>query len=424
MRFISGGLVFLLLASLAHGENWPRFRGPNGTGVSTDKDVPVKWSDKENVLWKVALPGQGNSSPVIWGDRIFLQTASADGKERQLLCLRTSDGKQLWSRKSTGMKAKTHQKNTLASGTPAVDGERVYTVVWNGDEIALTACDLDGKELWTFPLGSFTSQHGPGHSPMVHQGRVIVANDQDGVSNLVAVDARSGQRVWQVARQAFRTCYSTPIIVKKANGDDELLVASTAGVAGYNPKDGNENWHWTWTFDRAPLRTVASPIVAHGLVFVNSGDGGGDRHTVAVHLGDKGDTTSSGLAWEAKKLFGYVPCMLVHGDHLFFVNDGGIAACHVAKTGETVWTQRLGGNVSASPILIDGKIYAVTEEGEVVVFSAGPKYQELARNQIGEVVMATPAVADNRLYIRGKTHLWCIGKSAVRSAAEPSRKPS
>jgi outer membrane protein assembly factor BamB len=375
-----------------------------------EKDLPIRWSDKENILWKVPLPGLGNSSPVIWGDRIFLQAASKDGKERLLLCLRTTDGKVLWTRKAPGEMAKTHQKNTLASGTPAVDGERVYTIFWNGEHIALHAFDLDGKELWSYPLGSFTSQHGPGHSPMVYQDKVIVANDQDGVSSLVAVDARTGRLLWQTPRQAFRTCYSTPFLLEKDGAEPELLVASTAGVAGYNLKDGSENWHWTWTFARMPLRTVASPVVAHGLIFANSGDGAGDRHTVAVRLGGKGDVTSSALVWESRRLFSYVPCMLTWGDYLFFVNDNGIAACHIAKTGESLWTERIGGNVSASPILVDGKIYAATEDGEVIVFAAGPEYKELARNQVGEPVVATPAVADNRLYIRSKNHLWCIGK--------------
>jgi outer membrane protein assembly factor BamB len=412
------GLVILTLAlcfsSAALGGNWPRFRGPNGTGTVADKDVPLKWSEQENLLWKVRLPGQGNSSPVIWGDRIFLQAATNDGKERQLLCLSTVDGKVLWTRKAPGDMAKTHRKNSLASGTPAVDGERVYTVFWNGAQIALYAYDLNGKELWQFPLGDFTSQHGPGHSPVVVDGKVIVANDQDGVANLVAVDAKTGKQVWRTPRQAFRSCYSTPFVLTQDDGTVELLVASTAGIAGYNLKDGSENWHWTWAFAKSPLRTVASPVAANGMVFANSGDGAGDRHAVAIHLGGKGDVTSSALAWESKKLFSYVPSMLTHGEHLFFVNDNGIAACHVAKTGESLWQQRIGGNVSASPILIDGKIYAVTEDGEVIIFAAGPTYKELAKNQLGEPVMATPAVADNRLYIRGKDHLFCIGKPVKR----------
>src|SRR5437588_789243 len=181
-----GGL--LVTCPLSWAGNWERFRGPNGTGVADDKDVPVKWSDGENVLWKVAIPGVGHSSPVVWGDHLFLQSASADGKDRWLLCLDPAAGKVRWTRSAPGRKGWTHPRNSLSSSTPATDGERVYAIFWDGKDITLRAYDFKGGLVWKQDLGSFTSQHGPGLSPIVYKGKVFVNDDQDGSARLLAFD--------------------------------------------------------------------------------------------------------------------------------------------------------------------------------------------------------------------------------------------
>lgn len=402
--------VCLVLAFAAAGlaGNWPRFRGPNGTGIVPDKDIPVEWTDK-NVLWKVELPGQGNSSPIIWGDNIFLQSASKDGAERYLLCLNTKDGAIRWKTMVPGDMAKTHLRNTLASATPATDGERVYAAFWDGKNCWLHGFDFNGKELWKRDLGTYESQHGAGHSPVVYDGRVFFPYDMDGAATLLALDGKTGKNLWQVPRTPFRASYSAPFMLEH-DGQPELIVASTAGVSGYNPDNGGENWHWTWSFTGMPLRTVASPIAGQGMIFANSGDGGGARHSIALKADGKGDVTKTNLVWENKKILPYVPGMLLYGDNLYFVNDRGLAGCFVARSGEEVWTERLGGGFTASPVLINGNVYAPSEEGHVFVFAAAPTFKLLAKNNLGEGVMASPAVADNKLYIRGKTSLFCIGK--------------
>jgi outer membrane protein assembly factor BamB len=416
---VKGWLVFLTLAGIAIGNagasDWPRFRGPNGTGIATDQDIPAQWTENNGVLWKSAIRGAGNSSPIVWGNRVFLQSASIDGKERLLLCLDAADGKMVWSRSIPGSKAYTHPKNTFASSTPATDGERVYCLFWDGDKVAVYAFDFQGRRVWQKDLGTFTSQHGPGTSPIIFAGKVYLANDQDqGPCALICLDAKRGRELWQVQRQAFRACYSTPFVRENGRGDPEIIVASTAGISGYNPQTGKENWAWRWTFDGMALRTVASPIESQGIIFANSGDGSGARHTIAVELGRKGDAAAPRLIWENKKNlpYPYVPTMVPWGEYLFSVHDKGIASCLVAKTGKAVWSERLGGEFSASPILIDGKIYAVNEDGEVYVFPTEPTFHLSAKNTIGEPVKATPAVAGGRLFIRGKEHLFCIGKSA------------
>jgi outer membrane protein assembly factor BamB len=402
----------LALAGPAAAGNWPRFRGPNGAGIAPDKNVPIEWNDNEGILWKTALPGEGHSCPVVWGDRIFLQSATKDARQRLLLCLDTGDGKVLWSRSVPGAAADHiyKGKNTLASSTPAVDGERVYAVFWDGRDIALQVYDFKGNLVWQRALGNFTSQHGVGASPIVCGDKVILNNDQDGSAVLLAFDAKTGKPAWQAKRPAYRACYSEPFLLERPGQPTELIVSTTMGITGYNPDTGTEDWNWEWKFTaKMPLRTVASPILGQGLILANSGDGGGDRHMVAVKPGGKGEDGPK-LAWENKRDFPYVPCMLAWGEHIYFVTDKGFAGCYVTKTGERVWSERLGSDMTASPVLINGKVVACGEDGEVYVFAAAPEFKLLAKNSLGEVVKATPAVADDRLYIRGAEHLFCIGK--------------
>jgi outer membrane protein assembly factor BamB len=395
--------------------NWPRFRGPNGTGIAADKDIPVKWGESDGILWKAPLPGLGNSSPIVWGEQIFVQSASADGKERLLLCLNATDGKLIWSRSVPGGQGKTHPKNTLASSTPATDGERVYALFWDGNDLELFAYDLKGELVWKRDLGAYTSQHGAGTSPMVYDGKVFVNNDQDGSAALQAFDAKTGQPAWEAKRTAFRACYSTPLLYEKPGGKAELIVASTAGITSYDPSSGTPNWNYTWTFDKMALRTVASAIASQGLLIANSGDGSGERNTIAIKAGGQGDVSKTNLVWENKKIFPYVPSMLAWEDRLYFVNDKGFAGCCETKTGTLLWNERLSGSdISASPILIDGKVYAINEQGEVYVFPAATSFKLLAKNTLDEPVLATPAVANNRLFIRGREHLFCIGKPAQK----------
>lgn len=403
------------LAVSAFAADWTRFRGPNGTGVATDKNIPVEFGEGKNVLWKVAIPGSGNSSPIVSKGRIFLQTATANGEERKLLCLDLKDGRTLWEKSAPGGTAKTHPKNTLASCTAAADGTRIYMPFWDGKDLSLSAFDYDGKHLWTTPLGGFQSQHGAGHSPIIHGGKVILANDQDDFAELVALYADTGKVAWKAPRPPFKASYSTPLLLERNGSGPELLTVSTAGVAGYDPDTGSELWKWTWTSNDKQLRTVGSPIVTEGMVFFGGGNGPGDRHSVGVRIDGKGDVTGTNLAWETRQLFPYVPCLLSKGEHLYFVNDEGIAACTVARTGQVTWKQRVpGGKVTASPLMIDGKVYGITETGGTFVFAADTTFKLLSQGQLDEGVMASPAVSDGRLLVRGKQHLYCFGKGEAK----------
>lgn len=409
---ISAVLIFgscLLAVSGVRAENWSRFRGPNGTGVSADKDIPVQWTDKD-LLWKTAIPGRGHSSPIVWDNKVFIQSAEKDGSQRLLLCIDAKDGKIIWTQKVPGDKAKTHNLNNLAASTPATDGERVYTLFWNGKEVAVHAFDMKGEQVWKEVLGSFKSQHGAGTSPVVYGDKVYVNFDQDGSAKIVALDAKTGKLAWQKTRQAFRACYSSPFMLDKPDGGKELVVLSTAGLGAYDPKTGDESWKWVWDWkgSKEALRTVSSPVVSNGMIFGTSGSGGGSRCIFGVKLGSKTDQAK--LVWDVRKTMPYVPSLLTLGDNLYWTGDKGVVGCTTAATGKEVWSENLNADFFASPVLIDGKVYAPSESGKVFVFQADTKYKLLGTSSLGESVMASPAVSNNRLFIRGDKSLFCIGK--------------
>jgi outer membrane protein assembly factor BamB len=404
--------------------NWERFRGPNGFGVAEDKDIPVHFGDKENILWKMPLPGLGNSSPIVWGKYLFLQTSSADGKQRLLLCIDAVHGKQLWSRgipAAQGAKIDKHPKNTLASSTPVTDGESIFVSFWDGKNVFLAAYNFKGDLIWNKPLGRWVSQHGTGASPILYKDKVIFCNDMDKESQkkepvpnpsiLYAFNKKTGDSAWELPREAYRACYSAPFLLEKLGSPTELIVTSTTSITSYNPDDGSENWRWNWTFKGMHLRTVACSYFADGMLFAGSGDGGGERQFCAIALHGAGKNARPAQLWQNFKDFPYVPCILTQGDFLYFVNDGGYAGCFEAKTGKKVWYERFQDHsFTSSPVLIGDKIYAPSEEGNVHVFTATPAgFQPIAANYLGETLRASPAVADGRLYIRGQHHLFCIG---------------
>lgn len=407
-------LVFALVttAGVSFAENWPRFRGPNGTGIVMNAKIPVEWK-KDDILWKVKIPGQGNSSPVIWENKLFLQSALPDGSQRMLVCLDAQTGEALWKQTIPAGSAKIHKMNTLASSTPAVDGKRVYVSFWDGSHVTVTAYDLNGKMEWNRNLGSFTSQHGAGASPIVAGDKVFLLFDQDEKASLVALNAANGKTVWEKPRPAYRACYGSPFLWNRG-GDKELVVVTTLELTGYNPATGKVNWRYPWKHSsKFPLRVTASPTYLGDVIFASSGDGGGDRNTLALKVNGKGGDYFTEVLWnnKNKKDFPYVPTTLAHDGKLYFVHDKGYASCFDAKTGKKIWSERLpDANFTASPLLINGKIYAPSEEGFVFVLGTGPMFEILARNELGEIIRATPAVANDRLYIRGNTHLFCIGE--------------
>lgn len=419
-------LVLTGLGSRAGADNWERFRGPHGAGISSDKNIPLTFGPQENVIWKVALPGAGNSSPIIWGQRLFLQSASKEGDLRTLFCLDTADGKIVWQQSIPGVTAKIRADSSLASSTPTTDGAAVYISFWDGKNVHLMAFDFQGQKLWSKDLGVFNSQHGPGASPIIYKDKLILAHDMDKddfftkvpnirPSNVLVFDKRTGRLVWEAARAAERTCYSAPLLVARAGQNEpDLVITSSTAITGYNPETGSKLWEhkgWQEHAVKVPMRTVATPALAGDILCVCSGGDAG-RFAIALTLPGAAYPDGPKRIWENRKDFPYVPSPLVRGEHFYFVNDYGFAGCYEVRTGKRVWFERLAdtGGFHSSPLLIDGKIYAASAAGDVYVVAAEPKFQVLARNALGELIRATPAVAGGRLYLRGERHLYCIGK--------------
>jgi len=398
----------LLLASLgrAPGQEWTRFRGPNGSGVSDANTIPTQWTERD-FNWKIQLPGAGHSSPVLWGDRIFLTSGDDQTNLLRVLCVSASQGRILWQKAFPLKPYHKNAFNSMASGTPAVDEQRVY-VCWSVPErLTLIALDHAGNPVWDKDLGPYVGQHGGGASPIVFQDQVILANDQDGPSFLIAVDAATGQTRWKTPRKATRACYATPCVYQPKDGRPALVFASQShGVYGVEPDTGKVLWELADAFDK---RVVSSPVVAAGLIVGACGSGEGGNYLVAVRPGEAATNQKAELAYAIRKSAPYVPTSICVGNLLFLWSDDGVVSCVQAASGEVTWQERLGKHFFSSPVCVDGRLFCVSTTGEVVVIRASDQFKLLATNPLGETTHSTPAVAGGRMYIHTNKHLISIG---------------
>jgi outer membrane protein assembly factor BamB len=395
-----------VLTVAARGDNWTRFRGENGTGQSSEHGFSPQWSTT-HVAWTADLPGIGHSSPVVWGDKLFITSSEDNGLKRYVLCLDARLGNKIWSRTVSFNASRKHPKSSYASSTPAVDGERVYVVFADAEHQILYAYDFEGNAVWQYDLGSYESQHAQGSSPVLFEDLVILANDQDGPSSLVACDKRTGKPVWSVERKSGpqTTAYSTPLLYQPKEGPAQLICSSGAsGVSSYDPRTGKRNW----TTNSLPARTVASPVLAGGLIFQCCGGGGQGKAMVAIDPGGHGDVSKSHIRYERTQILPYVPTPVSHGNYLFLWGDHGIVSCMDQAKGKDVWTKRVGGEFSSSPICINGMLLNVDERGNVTVLAAAPQYKQLGKFSLNDPSHSTPAVANGRLYFRTFHHLACV----------------
>jgi outer membrane protein assembly factor BamB len=412
--FLLSVLSLSLPLSLSEAADWARFRGPSGFGTA---DGPLPPINPKAPAWKVAIPGKGAGSPIVVKGKLFLQTGSDDGSTRTLLCLDPKTGATIWAKDQPGKpvakgQGGLHAKNTLASSTPASDGEFVYCVWWNGTGLSLYAYDFAGNIKWTQELGAYKSEHGAGHSPSVYQGKVFVNFDQDGSAVLYAFDARTGSKAWTDERPAHRACYTTPFLLEQPGQPAVLIVASTTRVDGYDPASGKSVWNFTinWPDPKKKLRMIGAPIYAGGLLICYAGEGGTGRYMFAIKPSGTGDISATAKVWDANKNSPYVPSMLVKGEYLYWVHDDGRVGCTELKTGKNVWDETLFGNgVTASPVLVGDRIVAISEKGQIAILKADKEYELPTKVELGEGVYATPAVSDGKVYIRGTTHLFCFG---------------
>ncbi len=417
MALISRGaslaLTFIVIAPRAGAQEWTRFRGPNGTGHSPAKGVPVSWA-AEDFVWRVPIAGASHSQPVIWGDKLFLMTALDGGNERVLLCLSKRDGKELWRQSYVLPTHRPGSKNSGFANTSAVvDAQRVIATFVSDQHQWVRAYDHAGKELWSRDLGPFKSQHGHGASPMIFENTVIVPNDQDAESFIVGLDLKAGAEVWRSERSPGRNtniaaAYCTPITHTHADGSVELLLTSQShGVSSINPRTGALNWEAP-VYDK---RMVASPIVAGDLAIGSCGSGAGTgNYLTAIKLGGKGNVAKTHAAYTLRRATPYVPTPLFADGRLYLISDSGIASAIEAATGREIWSERLPrAEFFSSPVLIGGKIYVPSTAGEMFVLATGDKFEVIARNPLGEGTHSTPCVDGGRIYLKTFTHLVCIG---------------
>jgi outer membrane protein assembly factor BamB len=411
-------IALLAVGSLCcSAQEWTRFRGPNGTGVSRAKTIPTRITD-EDINWKTELPGTGHSSPVLWGERIFLTSTGDKAGGLSVLCVNARDGKMIWKKDFSLAPFTRHQFNSFASSTPAVDAERVY-VAWNEPEhFMLTALDHDGKTVWQRDFGPFVSQHGCGISPIVYGGKVILGNEQDdmkfvkeqtrsGTSFVVAVDARTGKTMWQTPRRSAVVAYSTPCIYEPKNGKPALVFNSQGeGIYALDAESGKPLWQYEKAFT---MRSVSSPVIAGDIIMGSCGSGGGGNFVTAIKAGNATSSGSAELAWQLKKSAPYVVTGTVIGGRAWLWSDGGVVTCLDTTTGNIRYQERVGGNYFGSPVWVDGRLFCVSTTGELVVLEASDKFNVLPRYALNELCHSTPAVALGQMFIRTEKHLVSIG---------------
>jgi outer membrane protein assembly factor BamB len=408
-------LAALGLALPTCAQEWTRFRGPNGSGVSDAKTIPSAWSES-NFKWKATLPGAGHSSPVIWGDKVFVTSCDETAGKYFVFCYNTTAGTKLWQKEFPLTPYRKHNYNTLASGTPAVDAQRIYVPCTDNAHNSLIALDHKGEKVWQRDFGPYKSQHGSGVSPIVYDGKVIFPNEQDGESFLIAVDAVTGKDLWRVARNVAPSsaAYSTPCVYQPSNAPPALIFNSEVhGISAFAPDTGKILWEFPDAFDK---RSVSSPVIAGNLILGSCGSGGGGNFVVALRPPASANAKPE-RAYEVRKSAPYVPTSVCLGDWLYLWSDAGIVSRVRAATGEIQWQERVGGNYFGSPVLVDGRLFCVSTTGEVVVVATGEKFEVLARNPLNDKTHSTPAVAGGQMYIHTSGSLVCIGGPAVAGPA-------
>jgi len=430
--------LFLALSTLplTAGDEWPQFRGPNSAGVADDPKLPESWSSTRNVLWKTGIPGSGWSSPVVWGDRIFVtsvistvapetpkkglyfggnrENIPADEHRWMVYAVDWKTGKILWEREvyRGAPRSSHHLKNTFASETPVTDGERVYAYFGN---VGLFVFDMDGKPAWSEHWGPFHTRYGWGTaaSPVLYKERIYIVSDNDDQSFLAALDKRTGKQIWRVNRDEASN-WATPYIWENERRA-EIITSGTRKVRSYD-LDGT----LLWEFGGMSSIVIPTPFAQHGLLFLASGYvGDAVRPVFAVRPGARGDislkegaTSNEYIAWHLPQAGPYNPSPLVYGDYYYTLLDRGIFTCHDARTGREVYgKQRIDPEASAftaSPWAANGKIFALSEDGDTFVIQAGPEFKVLGKNSLDEMSMATPAIARGSLIIRTASKLYRI----------------
>lgn len=394
--------ALIFLSALVLMQDWPEFRGPNGQGHSDARGLPLTWSETQNVRWKVLIPGKGWSSPVIGGSRIWLTTATEEGRSLRAIAVDPQTGEIIKNIEVIRLEhpGSINIKNSYASPTPVLEQDRIYVHFGAFGTACLTQ---SGDIVWKTRLNYDNGQHGPGGSPVLYEDLLIVSCDGLDVQYVVALDKRTGKIRWKKPRNGYQA-YTTPLIIRLPEGDQAVSPGALRAIA-YEPETGRELWYVNYG---EGFSNVPRPVYGKGLVYICTGFQ--EPSLLAVRLDGRGDVTRSHVAWILNRGVPLTPSPLLVEENLYMVNDNGIATCVDAETGKVYWRTRIGGNYSASPVYADGRIYFLSEEGETVVIAPGRRFKKLAVNRLDGVTLASMAVSDSSIYIRTQTHLYRLSR--------------
>jgi outer membrane protein assembly factor BamB len=402
--------AFLCLAAAAGAGDWPAWRGPDGDGHSLERDLPARWDRTTNVRWKVPLPEEGNSSPIVWNNRVFLTQSLDHGRRRAVLCFDRADGKLLWQRETPYKEPEpTHATNPYCSASPVTDGERVVASLGSA---GLVCYDFSGKQLWHKEVGAMEHIWGNASSPVLYEDLVILWCGPGKRQVLRAVHKDTGKTSWEHEEPGgnrgddashWRGSWSTPLVIRVAD-HDELVLGVPDKVKGFDPKTGKELWSCAGL---GPL-VYTSPVSADGIVVAMSGYHG---PALAVRAGGRGDVTATHRLWRhAEGIPQRIGSPVIVGEHVYIVNENGTAQCFEIKTGKELWgKERVGEKFWGSLVAADGKLYVTDNGGTTIVLAADPHFKLIGKNPLNEQVRATLAVSNGEFFLRTYKHLWCIG---------------
>ena len=416
-------LVQVLACADSRAQEWTRFRGPNGSGISPATGFPVTWTDSD-YNWKIDLPVKGSSSPVLWGSQIFLTGDDAENERRSILCIDAKSGRIKWRRDYPFEYHHLHRDNDFASASPCVDQDGVVFVWSTPEQVLMVALSLEGEEKWRRDLGPFRGLHGSASSPIIADGLVLLANDQmdpkrfsfylpedtdwnPGKSFLIALERKTGKTRWKIDRKSELAGYATPCIRRIGDRAEAIFTSTAHGVTAVDLQSGRISWEIDQLWDD---RTVSSPQLHGDLVFGSFGKGLSGQRFVAVRP-DKAGGGKGELVYDVTKSVPLVPSFVVKDDLLFLWTDGGVVTCLDAPTGDVHWRERVGDSCYSSPLWIEGRLYGISKRGEVVVLAASKEFEELGRVDLGEKTFATPAIADGVMYLRTESRLYSLGKA-------------
>jgi outer membrane protein assembly factor BamB len=399
--------LWLVCASAVAAADWPCWRGPHGDGSSNETGLPLRWSQTENIAWATSIPGKGHSSPIVFGDRVFVTTFLADEKQHSVLCLDRNTGTVLWERRmSVELPGRIHKLNSHASSTPATDGRFVWVSFLDYPNMTIVGYDVkDGKQVWKTVPGKLLSPHGYCSSVLPYKDMVILNGDQDAEAFIVALDKTTGKERWRADRPNRIRSYCAPIIIE-VKGQKQLVLSGCKCVAAYDPDTGG----LIWIVDGPTEQFVSSPIHLDGVVFMTYGFP--KRGICAIDPTGAGNVTQTHVVFnlEHGRQGGYVPSPVGLGKLAFVVNDEGIATCTDPHSGEEIWLERLGRHHSASPVVAGDNVYFLDDVGTCRIVKAQDKYELVSVNELGEEARGSPAISGGQIFIRGDRRLFCIGK--------------